>query len=163
MPTSLDQLLRYCQETHGNSASLSEISKKKKRNEKKLHAGCRCSVRHQRKKASRASRHRPPASLPTHVLIMSPCLQLRKHTSASYSTLCDWYLAGSQPLENGSRSCHKRKSDGGLGGGFLSVQVTERSQVSSLRDRNRRFVPSAGMLSGELRSLPVFCFFSQSH
>lgn len=30
MPTSLDQLLRYCQETHGNSASLSEISKKKR-------------------------------------------------------------------------------------------------------------------------------------
>lgn len=118
MPTSLDQLLRYCQETHGNSASLSEISTKKKRKEKKLHAGCRCSVRHQRKKASRASRHRPPASLPTHVLIMSPCLQLRKHTSASYSTLCDWDLAGSQPLENGSRSCHKRKSDGGLRGDF---------------------------------------------
>lgn len=49
-----------------------------------------------------------------------------------------------------------------LGGGFLSVQVTERSQVSSLRDRNPRLVPYAGRLSKELRSLPVFCFFSQS-
>lgn len=34
---------------------------------------------------------------------MSTCLQLRKHTSTPHSTLSDWDLAGSQPLENGSR------------------------------------------------------------
>lgn len=59
-------------------------------------------------KASRASRHRRPASPPTHVLIMSTCLQLRKHTSTPYCTLPDWELADSQPLEN--RLCHNRKS-----------------------------------------------------
>lgn len=34
MPTSLEQLLRYCQETHGKSASLLELLKKEKGNEK---------------------------------------------------------------------------------------------------------------------------------
>lgn len=57
MLTSLDQLLRCCQETNSNSASLSEISNKKKKKQKKqkakerkmsLHAARRCSVQHQR-------------------------------------------------------------------------------------------------------------------
>lgn len=40
MPTSLEQLLRYCQETHGKAASLLEFFKKKEKRKRgrMLHA-----------------------------------------------------------------------------------------------------------------------------
>lgn len=99
------------------SIPLRDLKKKKERARKETktrpHAACRCSVQlSTQKKVCRASRHRRPDSLPTHVLIVSTCLQLCKHTSVPYSTRCDWDLADSQLRENGSRSCRKRKSDG---------------------------------------------------
>lgn len=87
MLTSLDQLLRCCQETNSNSASLSEISNKKKKKQKKTK-----SKRKENESACctqmfcSASALKPlaPAGMvlllpsPTHVLIMSTCVQLRR-------------------------------------------------------------------------------------
>lgn len=125
-------------------------------------------------KPSRASRHRHPASLPTHVLLMSTCLQLCKHSSTPYIALCYWDLADSQPLENGSRSCHKRKSNGrrvNIWGGiygeiFLHAgdrEITslqrQKSKISPLsREASRRINLSAHLLFLPTIGLRVRCW-----